>query len=294
VRYLDSVTLARLKNVRFDVRRHMAEGHLTGRHSSVRHGFSQEFAQYRTYVPGDELKRLDWKVYARKDRFFIKEYQEEKSLRTYLLLDASGSMGFGASGEPKWELACRLTMAMAYLILGTGDATGLVTFDTEPRAFLAPRQSFSHLELMDRALESARVGGETDLGAVLRHVVSRIPRRSLIVLVSDLLGDARGILDTVKAFHARKHRVLVLQVLDPMERDLGLDGPVLFESMERPETLRCETSLVRDAYREAFERQQRLYQASFHGRGIHYGVFYTDQSWHKTLTRYLALQHALG
>lgn len=290
MRYLDSVGLAKLKNIRLRLRRHLVEGHITGRHRSLRKGFSQEFAEHRSYVLGDELKRLDWKVYARKDRFYVKEFQEEKSLKTYLLADASGSMSYQGGGrEPKWETACRLTMAMAYLVLSGGDAAGLATFDTEPRAFLPPRQSLAQLRLMDEELSRTRPGGETDLGGVLRRVVGRIPRRSMIVLVSDLLGDARRVLDTVKAFHARRHRILVLQVLDPVERDLDIDGPVLFEGLEDRAQLRCEAGLLRRSYREAFVLQQRLYQASFSGRGIHFDSFYTDAPWDRALTRFLAL-----
>lgn len=295
MRYLDSVALARLKNIRLSLRRHMAEGQLTGRHRSLRHGFSQEFAQHRSYVPGDELKRMDWKVYARKDRFFIKEYQEEKSLKTYLLLDASGSMGYrGAGLEPKWDCACRLAMAMAYLVLGQGDAAGLVTFDTAAREFIAPRQRFSHLELLDRSLARARPGGETDLGKVLRELVASLPRQSLIVLVSDLLGAASSVLQTVRAFRARKHRVIVLQVLDPRERDLDIDGPVVLESLEDSGRLRCEPSLLREAYRDAFTRQQRLYAASFSRSGIQYDAFYTDLPWDKQLARFLAMHEVFG
>jgi len=295
MRYLDSVALARLKNMRFDLRRHLAEGHLTGRHRSSHRGFSQEFAQHRSYVPGDEIKHLDWKVYARKDRFFIKEFQEEKSLKTYVLVDASGSMAYRAAGRnSKWEHGCRLAMSLSYLVLSQGDSSGMMTFDTDIREFIPPRQSLSHLELMDKALERTEPRGETDLGQMLSKAVETLPRRSLIILISDLLGDYQKILQTVRAFHARKHRVLVLQVLDPTERDLDLEGPVLFEALEDASRLRCEVSLVRDAYHKEFERQQKLYDATFHGLGIFYDVFYTDVDWHKSLTRFLAVQNAIG
>ncbi len=295
MRDLDSVALARLKNMRFSLRRHLAEGNLTGRHRSLRHGFAQEFAQHRAYVPGDELKHLDWKVFARKERFFVKEFQEEKSLKTYLLLDASGSMSYRGSGsEPKWDLACRLSLAMAYLVLGQGDAAGLLTFDVVQRDFVTPRQSLGHLERMDRVLAESKPGGETDLAQVLLKVGNRIPRRSLLVLVSDLLGDSPAILETIKTLHARKHRILVFQVLDPMERDIDLEGPVLFEGLEDRETLRCEAALIREAYREEFARQQRLYEASFRQAGIFFDTFYTDASWDQGLTRFLALQNSIG
>ncbi|HAH06392.1 MAG TPA: hypothetical protein DCM05_07675 [Elusimicrobia bacterium] len=289
MRYLDAVALAKLKNLRFDVRRHLAEGHLAGRHRSLRRGFAQEFAQHRQYVPGDELKRLDWKVYARKERFFVKEYQEEKSLKATLLLDASGSMGFAAGARaPKWESACRLTMALAYLVLAEGDAAGLLTFDTAERSYLAPHRGLGHLELMDEALAKAGPAGETDLAPVLRRAAARLARRSLVFLVSDLLGDARSILALIKAFRARRHEVFVLQVLDPCERDLDYEGPVLFESLEDSSRLRCEASLLRPAYRDLFQRQQKLYQASFEGSGIRYAAFYTDTPWEDTLSRFLA------
>ncbi|MBI5243681.1 MAG: DUF58 domain-containing protein [Elusimicrobia bacterium] len=290
MRYLDAVALAKLKNLRFDIRRHIAEGHLAGRHRSLRRGFAQEFAEHRAYAPGDEIKRLDWKVYARKERFFVKEYQEEKSLKTYLLLDASGSMGFSSGARlPKWDTACRLTMALAYLVLAEGDAAGMLTFDTAERVFLAPRRGLDNLELMDRTLEGQRPGGETDLASVLRRSAARLPRRSLVFLVSDLLGDARSILALIKAFRARRHEVFALQVLDPSERDLDFDGPVIFESLEDQARLRCEASLLRHAYRELFEKQQRLYQASFDGSGIRYGAFYTDAPWDDALSRFLSI-----
>ncbi|PCI38587.1 MAG: DUF58 domain-containing protein [Elusimicrobia bacterium] len=295
MRILKPDILARLKNFNFDLRRHRVEGHLTGRHRSLKRGFSQEFAQHRPYVAGDDLKHLDWKVYARKDRFFVKEFQEEKSLKTYMLVDRSGSMGYrGAGPETKWEYARRLAMCMAYLILGQGDAAGLLTFDTERRDFLPPRRRMTHLELMDDALSDGVTGGETDLAAVLSGMVSSLPRRSLIVLVSDLLGDSARILEALRVYAARKHRLLVLQVLDPSERDLDIDGPVLFESMENSDSLRCEVSLLRESYREAFALQQRLYEASFHSTGVHHAVFYTDESWHRGLARFLARQSAVA
>ncbi|HBL16027.1 MAG: hypothetical protein A2X36_07785 [Elusimicrobia bacterium GWA2_69_24] len=295
MRYLDPVVLAKLKNLRFDLGRHISEGHLAGRHRSSRRGFSQEFAEHRAYVAGDEIKRLDWKVYARKDRFYIKEFQEEKSLKTYLLVDASGSMAYRGSGpESKWELGSRLAMCMGYLVLAQGDSAGMVTFDTATRRFLPPRQRLSHIELMDEVLAQTTPGGETDLAGVLRRIVASLPRRSLIILVSDLLGDAHSLLETMRAFRARKHRVFILQVLDRRERDLDLEGPVLFEALEGRGELRCEVGLLRDSYREAFERQQRLYTASFHRSGIHFATFYTDAPWEQGLAHFLARQSASG
>lgn len=289
MRILDPLVLARLRTLRFDLRRHRAEGHLGGRHRSLRRGFSQEFAEHRAYAPGDELKSIDWKVYARTDRLFVKDNHEEKSLKTYVLADASGSMGYRGRGpETKWEAARRLALCAAWLVAEQGDAAGLVTFDTRPRDFLPPRRSREHLELMDERLFAAVPGGETDLGGVLASVAEGLPRSSLIILVSDLLGDAARVVETVRAFRARRHRVYALQVLDPEERDFALDGPLALESLEDASEVRVEGALVRAAYREAFERQQRLYTAVLNRLGARHEVFYTDAPWEAALARLVA------
>ncbi len=155
MQYLDPVSLAKLKNLRLEFGRLATEGHSSGRHRSLWKGFSHDFSQHRAYVPGDEIRAIDWKVYARQDRFYVREYKAENILTTHILIDASGSMAFCAGGRaPKWEHACRLAMALGYLILAQSDAVGLAAFDTEPRDFLPPRASFSHLEIMDSALRA--------------------------------------------------------------------------------------------------------------------------------------------
>ncbi|MFA6029485.1 MAG: DUF58 domain-containing protein [Elusimicrobiota bacterium] len=289
MRCLDAVELAKLRNLRFDLRRLVVDGHLGGRHRSRRRGFAQEFAEHRLYVPGDEPRRLDWKVYARKERYFVREYQEEKSLRAQLLLDASGSMAYADGGRaPKWELARRLALALAYLVLAGGDSAGLALFDGDERAAFPPRRGLPQLDAMDRALAEASPSGETDPAVVLRRAAVRLPRRSLVLVVSDLLGEATEFLSLVRALRARRHEVFVLQVLDPSERDLPWDGPTLFEPLEGGESLRCEVGLLRASYRRLFDERQRLYEAGFHSAGARYGVFYTDGDWTAGLTRLLA------
>ncbi|MBI4425912.1 MAG: DUF58 domain-containing protein [Elusimicrobia bacterium] len=290
MRYLDPVTLARLRNLRLGSLRRRAEGASGGRHRSVSHAFAQEFAQHRAYAPGDELKFLDWKVYARKDRYFIRQSQEEQSLRAYLLVDASGSMAFRHAGErSKYDHAAALAVALAYLVLRDGDSAGLVTFDTQPGALLPPRQSLAQLDWIDSALAGRKPGGETDLGAVLRRVGARLARRSVVVVLSDLLGEPAKVLEAVKAFRARRHEVLAIQILDPAERDLDFEGPVRFEDLETEATLLCDVATVRQAYREVFDRQLRLYESGFHQSGIPFAAVYTDERPDRSLERLLAL-----
>lgn len=289
MRYLDGVALAKLKGLRLSPRRLSAEGLASGRHRSAVKGLSHDFAQHRPYVPGDELKSLDWKVYARQDRFYVREYQAENILTTHLLVDASGSMAFAAEGrESKWEHACRLAMALAFLIVSQGDAVGLTTFDVEPRDSLPPRAGYGRLQHLDAALSQRAPGGETDLAAVLERAAARIKRRSLVVIVSDLLGDPERLLKVVRAFKARRHELLVLQPLDPQERDFGYDGPTVFESLETGEPLFCEAGSLAPLYRAEFDRLLKLYEATFHRSEIAYAPFFTDRPWDVGLGRFLS------
>lgn len=286
MRYLDSVALAQLRNFRLELRRVAGDGHVTGRHRSAWKGLSHEFAQHRPYVPGDELKALDWKVYARQDRFYVREYQAENILTTHVLLDASGSMAYGEGGG-KWDRACRLAMAMAYLILERGDAVGLTVFDTALRERVPPRAALGHLELMDQTLSARAPGGETALATVLEAAAALIKRRSLVVLVSDLLADPQRVLQVVRALKARKHELVVMQVLDPRERDFPFSGPVIFDGLEGGAELFCDASAVASSYREEFDRMLRLYEATFHRSNVSYGAFFTDAPWEAGLPRLL-------
>lgn len=284
MKYLDSVSLAKLKNLSLELRRLSSEGASAGRHRSRFKGLSHDFAQHRAYAPGDELKSLDWKVYARQDRYYVREYQAENLLNATILLDASGSMGFSQAGRPaKWENACRLSMALAYLVLARGDAAGLLTFDVEPREAVPPRNSLNHLEVFDALLGRLVPQGETDLAAVLERAAARIRRRSLVILISDLLGGSESVIKVVKAFKARRHEVLVLQVLDPAERDFPYEGTVLFEGLEARSEVYCDATDLAPLYREAFARQMRLYEASFHRSDILYAPFFTDRPWDEAL-----------
>lgn len=290
MRYLDPVALATLRNLRLELRRLAAEGASAGRHRSLVKGLSQDFAQHRPYAPGDELKTLDWKVYARQDRYYVREYTSENALTTHILLDASGSMAFSSSGRaPKFDYAARLAMAIAYLVLQGGDAAGLTTFSSGGKADqrLAPRSSMAHLDAMDDLLSQIGPAGETDLGGALERAASAIKRRSLVVLISDLLGDPERVLKVVKSFKARRHELLVLQVLDAQEREFDYDGPTVFESLEGQPELFCDPSALRAAYRSEFDRLLKLYEGTFHRSDIAYAAFYTHAPWEQALGRFL-------
>ncbi|HVE13636.1 MAG TPA: DUF58 domain-containing protein [Elusimicrobiota bacterium] len=272
-----------MRNLRLALARRRSPGHADGRRRAAARGFSQEFAQHRAYAPGDDLKRLDWKVYARTDRLFLREHEDERSLPTWVLADVSGSMALGG----KRELAGRLAMAAAFLSLARGDAAGLVCFDSTLRVCLPAEPGLGRLELLDRALEDSSPRGPTGLAAAMRGALDKIARRSRVVLVSDLLGSADDVLASLRALRARRHRLAVLQVLDPSERDLDWEGPVRFESLEDASSERVEPELLRQEYRRLFAERQRLYAASFSGSGAAFGEFYAGDDWLPLLGRLL-------
>ncbi len=237
--------------------RMLVEGFLTGLHRSPYHGFSAEFAEYRRYQPGEPTTHIDWRVLARSDRAYQKVYAEETNLRCTLLVDCSASMRFTADEKTrpsKLAYGRVLAACLAYLLLRQNDAVGLVTFDQKPLARVPARSVRRQLFEVLKVLNEAPEGTGTSLGPVLHDVAERIPRRGLVVLVSDLMDDPAAVLSGLKHFRHRGHEVLVLQVLDPREVDLDFPGEVEFTALESPGTrLRTEPAHVRTGYRERLE-----------------------------------------
>jgi len=238
------------------VARLVVEGFLTGLHRSPYHGFSVEFAEYRQSIPGESTTHLDWRLYARTDRHYQKVFAEETNLRATLLVDCSASMAFTSDPARATKLAYArlLAASLAYLLLRQNDAVGLVTFDERPLAMVPARSMRRQLFPLLRTLEAARPGGGTRLGPVLHGVAERVLRRGLVILFSDLLDDPDEILSGLKHFRHRGHEVIVFQVLDPRERDLGFRREVELVDLERPErAVRVEPALAAAEYRRKFD-----------------------------------------
>jgi len=235
----------------------LVEGFLTGLHRSPYHGFSAEFAEYRRYQPGEPTTHIDWRVFARSDRAYQKVFAEETNLRCTLLMDCSASMRFcgDAKTRPsKLAYGRVLAACLAYLLLRQNDAVGLVAFDEQPLLRVPARSVRRQLFQVLQGLRDAPAGTGTRLGPVLHDVAERLPRRGLIVLVSDLFDDPDEVLSGLKHFRHRGHEVLVFQVLDPREVDLDYAGEVEFTALESPAVrLRTEPAHVRAGYRERLE-----------------------------------------
>ena len=219
--YLDPKDLSRLANHQVLARR-VVEGFCSGLHRSPHKGFSVEFKQHRAYTPGDEIRRLDWKVFAKTDRFFVREYEEETNLRCHLLLDASGSMAYGSEGEnglSKLAYGSRLAACLAYLCLRQTDSVGLTTFDTKVRSLVPPRGGASHTRQIIDLLGTTQAGEETDLGKVFHEIAPQLKKRGLVVIVSDCFGDIPSILKGLAHFNHAKHDVVIFQIWHRDELD---------------------------------------------------------------------------
>lgn len=287
LKYLIPEVVAQLATMELRARL-VVEGFITGLHRSPYHGFSVEFTEHRPYMPGDDLKRLDWKVLGKTDRYFIKQFEEETNLKSYLILDASRSMSF-ASGKhlPKIEYAKYLAASLAYLMMQQRDAVGLTVYDEQILAALPPRGTQPYLYRLLRELEQTRGGRGTQTAEVLHQVAERIKRRGLVILLSDLLDDADTVLTAFKHFRHRGNEVLVLHILDPQERLFGFGGDAVFKDMETGEELATQPWHIQEAYREAFHAFVTRYRRECLESSIDYVLLDTATPFDKALLEYL-------
>ena len=229
-----------------------AEGGRAGRHASVLQGASVEFRDHRNYVKGDSLRHLDWKVYGRSERHYIKRFQEETALRVHVVLDASASMRFAHDGrEDKFSFARRCAAAVAYLTFQQQDACGLVAYDDETRVWLPARGGTRHTRRLLEVLGNLEARGRTNTGKALEALAQGVPRRGVVVLLSDLLDDPEAVFRALAHFRRHGHDVVLLQVMDPAELDFPFRGVSDFIDMETEERLEADGELVQRAYREA-------------------------------------------
>ena len=225
------------------------EGSVSGHHRSPHKGSSVEFAEYREYVPGEDPSRLDWRVYARSDRYYLKEYEAETNLRCYLALDCSGSMGFGST-ESKFEYAKRLAATFAYMIIGQGDAAGLLAIRERKTVDLPAKRNPSQVQEILNTLGPLKARGAPALGDALHALAERVRIRAMTVLVSDCLDDSKTLLDAVRHLRDRKHDVVVFHLIDPEEADFPFERPTRFVDLEGAGNMITEPAVIREQYLE--------------------------------------------
>jgi uncharacterized protein (DUF58 family) len=286
-RLLDAETLNRLTGLEVTAR-HIVEGFMSGQHDSPYKGSSVEFAEHREYVPGDDIRRLDWKVYAKSDRFYIKEYEEETNLKAYLVLDTSRSMEFRSNGKSKLQYGKELAAALAYLIQRQQDQVALVLFDEKVRTFLPPQSNQAHLRTIFRALATADSREKTDLGVIFHEIAERLRQRSLVVIVSDLFDDPDRLVHGLNHMAYRGHDVVVFQTLDPAEISFPYEKMTRFEGLEIDEKLLANPKALQEAYLAELASFQHRIKSACMGGKIDFVVLDTSRPMAVPLSSYLA------
>ncbi|HWL93273.1 MAG TPA: DUF58 domain-containing protein [Phycisphaerae bacterium] len=258
-KYLRPDVLARISGLELRAR-HVVEGFVSGMHRSPYHGYSVEFSQYKEYSPGDDLRHLDWRVFGRSDRFFVKQYEEETNLRAHLVLDCSGSMRYPdqekeAGRLTKFEYAATLAASLAYLLVYQQDAVGLLLFDNAVRANLPALSNQAHLHSIIGQIERARLENPSDAGMLFDVLASKLTRRSLVVVISDLLTDEAALTKVLERLRYARHEVLVFHVLDHDEREFPFLENTQFEGLETPDTqLLVDPQALRTGYLDALNQ----------------------------------------
>ncbi len=288
-RYFDPAILAR---VGFSplLAQVVVEGFLSGLHRSPFHGFSVEFADHREYVPGDDLKYLDWALFARTDQYFIKRFEEETNLRCTVVLDRSASMAFGTGPLTKWDYACFLTTCIGYLVLRQQDAAGLALFGAKPGVVVPPRCRRSHLRQLMAVMVNHAPQGGTDVAGSLRTVIRGLKRRGMVVVVSDLIDDPPETLKALRLLAGHRHDAIVFHVQDAAELDLPFEGAALFRDLETNEELEVDPGSVRDAYRTQMRDLCEFYRKGLAEVGIGYHLVDTRTPYDRALTAHLELR----
>ncbi len=250
--------------------RAVVEGFWSGMHRSPYHGFSVEFTEYRQYTPGDDPRYLDWRVFARSDRYFIKKYEDETNLRVHLLVDQSRSMDYGSRGYTKLAYAATLASTLAYFLHLQGDAVGLLTFDEKVREYLPARHRAGHLRQLMLSLERPASGQATDLVAPLERITALIRKRGLVALISDFLAPLDRLEKNLIAITAGGHEVVVFHLADPAELNLGLGAATMLQDVESARTLYIDPAVARPGYTQKFEAHAAALQAICRKLGVSY------------------------
>jgi len=286
--YSDPDVIAQIADLTLRSRR-LAEGAISGQHRSPFHGFNIEFAAYREYTPGDDLRRLDWRVFARSDRHYIKQYEEESNVRVTFVMDASASMNYKGTRAAlsKFDYASTLVVSLAMLLARQQDPVGLVLFDEEAGTTLPPSAKQAQVTVMTELLENCAPARKTELGGLLSSLTDRIRRRGFVVVVSDLFTDMDAVYDGLNRLRFLGHEVLVLQVLDRDELDLPFDGPTVFKDIEGDEELFAEPGAFRRDYQRALQDFLAGIQHECGGRGYDHVRLCTDEPLGVSLSRFL-------
>ena len=292
-KYLEPEMVARLSNMSLRARL-VVEGYIIGQHKSPFHGFSVEFAEHRAYGPGDEIRHVDWKLYGKTDRYFVKQYEEETNLRAYILLDTSRSMEYTSSKISKLDYGNYLSAALAYLMINKQDGVGLTLFDNQIQKFIPPRSKPSHINTILTHLDTIGSGKDTNVGIVLHEMAERIKKRGLVILISDLFDETENIIKGLKHFRHNKQEIIVFHIMDRKELDFNFTNRTKFKDMETDEQITTEPWKIRKIYQQSIRSYKDELRLRCREQKIDYVPLFTDQNLDLALNEFLKKRQRLG
>ena len=285
-RFLHPETIARIS--RLDLRaRYVVEGFISGMHRSPFFGHSIEFVQHREYSAGDDIRHLDWKVWSKTDKFYIKQYEEETNLRSHIVVDVSNSMHYGRGALNKYDYACTIAACLSYMLLRQQDAVGVMTFDEDVRQVIPARSQQTHIDAIIKALSVSKPRDKTDPEKILRRVSENAPGRGMIILISDLLVDRGPLFRGLEMLRHGRHDVLVFHVMDEEELSFPFAGTTRFEGMEEIEHVLCDPRSLRDGYLEALDEYLVEVRRGCARKGIDYMMVHTKEYLDAVLSKFL-------
>jgi len=292
-KYLNPEIVAKLSNMALRARL-VVEGYLIGQHRSPYHGFSVEFAEHRAYGPGDEIRHIDWKLYGKTDRYYIKRFEEETNLRSHILLDTSKSMTYSSNHISKLEYGSYLAAALSYLMLKQRDGIGMILFDAKINVLIPPRSTSSHVNIILNHLDKVKAGADTNIQPVLDEMAERIKKRGLIILISDLLDDPDKIMSGLRHFRHNGQEIIVFHILDRQEYNFEFSSRTRFKDLETGKTITTEPWQIRAAYVQVLKKLQLNYQRNCRRQRIDYIPLFTDYPLDRALNEYLKKRQKLG
>ena len=285
-KYLRPETVALLNSMSLRARL-VVEGYIIGHHRSPYHGFSVEFAEHRSYGPGDEIKHIDWKLFGKTDRLYVKRYEEETNLRAHIILDTSKSMLYSSAEVSKLSYANSLAASLSYLMINQQDAVGIAKFSEKIDTFIPPKARPSHLNLILSQLDDKDSGNDTQIGMVLHELADRIKKRGMVILISDLLDKPENIMKGLKHFRHQNQEVIVFHIKDRKESEFDFDTRTKFFDMETGEEIVTEPWHIRSNYNELISKLESNYKSNCRENLIDYVPLFTDQSLDIGITEYL-------
>ena len=272
----------------------VVEGYIIGQHRSPYHGFSVEFAEHRSYEPGDEVRHIDWKLYGKTNRLYVKRYEEETNLRAHLILDTSKSMDYASGKVSKLQYGSYLLAALSYLMISQQDAAGVVLFDESIRSFIPPKSTPSHLNTLLNVLDVEKPGTDTKIEPVLHEMAERINKRGLVIIISDLFDEPDSIMNGLKHFRHSKQEVILFHILDRNELEFDFNSRTKFVDMESGEEITTDPWHVKNDYKNLIKNLQNYYKIQCRLNLIDYVPLFTDDSLDKGLNEYFNKRQKLG